>query len=389
MQNLNTISQFEFNNQTVRYTIDNEGKAWLVLNDVCRAVGLSARQEVYKRIPQEHAKLVIIETRFGSQKFNSANLEGLKKAFQYSIKESIPAFMVACESQFGVVDHNARKASAEKSLSYTKTKLHENSAQRFSLETLIDEEGTAWLSLQDVCYHLGIVNVRDAKHSLKETYTRVVIADRDKGVISRSVTLVNESGFYLLALRGRKPSAIRFRDWVVEDVLPSIRKHGFYSLNAQLQTYIGKYAQLKPKAEYYDHYRSLKGGHGLQATAKILGLRPNLFIQRLVKDGLLHRRDKCLTPNEVFTKKKWFTTRLFELQGTRVPGHQTMVTPTGVQELAKLYQSVPELLSFQYRPSANDDSLIESNVLNDNLDDSFDEESLNDDFFEDTGIYHA
>ena len=37
-----------------------------------------------------------------------------------------------------------------------------------------------------------------------------------------------EMGLYKLILKSRKPSAEKFQDWVCNDVLPSIRKHGMY-----------------------------------------------------------------------------------------------------------------------------------------------------------------
>lgn len=40
--------------------------------------------------------------------------------------------------------------------------------------------------------------------------------------------VVNESGFYTLVLKSRKPQAKPFQKWVTGEVLPSIRKHGGY-----------------------------------------------------------------------------------------------------------------------------------------------------------------
>lgn len=39
---------------------------------------------------------------------------------------------------------------------------------------------------------------------------------------------ITESGVYDLILKSRKSSAIKFKDWITEEVLPSIRKHGAY-----------------------------------------------------------------------------------------------------------------------------------------------------------------
>lgn len=46
----------------------------------------------------------------------------------------------------------------------------------------------------------------------------------------RGMTFINEAGLYKLVLRSKLPAAEEFSDWVCEEVLPSIRKYGYYSL---------------------------------------------------------------------------------------------------------------------------------------------------------------
>lgn len=45
---------------------------------------------------------------------------------------------------------------------------------------------------------------------------------------SRSVRFLKESGLYRAILRSDKPEAEPFFQWVTKEVLPAIRKHGFY-----------------------------------------------------------------------------------------------------------------------------------------------------------------
>ena len=42
---------------------------------------------------------------------------------------------------------------------------------------------------------------------------------------------LTESGVYKLVFKSRKPNAEKFTDWVTDEVLPSIRKHGMYALD--------------------------------------------------------------------------------------------------------------------------------------------------------------
>ena len=46
---------------------------------------------------------------------------------------------------------------------------------------------------------------------------------------------VNESGLYALIFGSRKESAKRFKRWVTSEVLPAIRKDGYYVANENLQ----------------------------------------------------------------------------------------------------------------------------------------------------------
>ena len=42
---------------------------------------------------------------------------------------------------------------------------------------------------------------------------------------------LTENGVYKLVFKSRKPNAERFTDWVTDEVLPSIRKHGMYAVD--------------------------------------------------------------------------------------------------------------------------------------------------------------
>ena len=47
---------------------------------------------------------------------------------------------------------------------------------------------------------------------------------------NRKVNVINESGLYSLIFGSQLPAAKKFRKWVTSEVLPSIRKHGYYSV---------------------------------------------------------------------------------------------------------------------------------------------------------------
>ena len=52
----------------------------------------------------------------------------------------------------------------------------------------------------------------------------------------QDLTIVNESGLYALIFQSRKVEARRFQKWVTSDLLPTLRRTGFYSLREAVVT---------------------------------------------------------------------------------------------------------------------------------------------------------
>jgi len=96
----------------------------------------------------------------------------------------------------------------------------------FNEITTIEVDGEVWFAAPDVCATLGISNVTDALSSLDgdEKLTSVI----PRAGQNRQVNFVNESGLYALVFRSRKKSAQSFRKWITKEVIPSIRKKGYY-----------------------------------------------------------------------------------------------------------------------------------------------------------------
>lgn len=92
-------------------------------------------------------------------------------------------------------------------------------------------KGEPWFAAKDVCDILGHTNPRMAIQTLDEDEAEVrkVYVRSENGIMQqREVYFINESGLYALIMRSNKPKAKPFRKWVTSEVLPSIRKFGFY-----------------------------------------------------------------------------------------------------------------------------------------------------------------
>jgi prophage antirepressor-like protein len=93
---------------------------------------------------------------------------------------------------------------------------------------LVEINGDGWLVAADVCRVLGIGNVSQAIESLDDD-ERNTISIREGIRGNPNVNIISESGLYALVFQSRKPEAKRFRKWVTSEVLPSIRKYGYYA----------------------------------------------------------------------------------------------------------------------------------------------------------------
>lgn len=91
-------------------------------------------------------------------------------------------------------------------------------------------ESEPWFVGTDVATALGYSNPRDAlaRHVDEEDKNTVVIHDGTPG--NPNVVIINEPGVYSLTFSSQLESAKKFKRWVTHDVLPSIRKQGFYSM---------------------------------------------------------------------------------------------------------------------------------------------------------------
>lgn len=93
----------------------------------------------------------------------------------------------------------------------------------------MDERGNAVLVLEPIARALGYARGRNAAKILDrdEYWTEAVdlpAPDSSSSQVRRRVLVVSESGLYHLIFASTKPDAKKFRRWVTEEVLPTLRK---------------------------------------------------------------------------------------------------------------------------------------------------------------------
>lgn len=96
--------------------------------------------------------------------------------------------------------------------------------EEFGEVRTVKNEKDIWFVAKDVCEILDLSNTTVAIQNLDEDE----VTKLNLGSQFGETNFINESGLYTLIIRSRKPEAKKFRKWVTNEVLPSIRKNGGY-----------------------------------------------------------------------------------------------------------------------------------------------------------------
>lgn len=118
-----------------------------------------------------------------------------------------------------------------------------------------------WIA-KDVCEVLGIANTSQALKNF--TKKQKGICDSDTLGGSQAMLTVTEPGLFKLIFKSTKENAERFQDWVTDEVLPSIRKTGSYSIESLEQ-------QFKPKKGL-----TFKQGRDYKELLELMGVDPSV-----------------------------------------------------------------------------------------------------------------
>lgn len=101
------------------------------------------------------------------------------------------------------------------------------SYESLQVRTMTGDMGI-WFVLRDICDVLGIVDDKQVYDRLDEDERGRYKTPTPGGL--QEMRCVNEPGLYDTIIRSNSDKAKPFRRWITHDVLPSIRKQGYYSL---------------------------------------------------------------------------------------------------------------------------------------------------------------
>ena len=105
----------------------------------------------------------------------------------------------------------------------------------------------AWFCLADVCDALALKRGYRSAARLNNKGVRKMYTPTAGG--KQAVTFINEPNLYRLIFRSNKPQAQAFADWVYEEVLPSIRRTGSYSVATDKPVTVSEHTRALPSGK--------------------------------------------------------------------------------------------------------------------------------------------
>lgn len=189
--------------------------------------------------------------------------------------------------------------------------------QTFNFEELpvrtLTVDGEPYFVGNDVAQILGYEDYRGAINKRVDSEDKLR-SQIDHAGQKRSVTLINESGLYILIFSSKLDSAKRFKRWVTSEVLPAIRKHGIYATDSVIEQTIQnpdyiihvltefkkekeqrmllqqQIGELKPKADYFDQILKSKKLITVNAIAKDYGMSARALNKLLNELGVQYKQ---------------------------------------------------------------------------------------------------
>lgn len=224
---------------------------------------------------------------------------------------------------------------------------------------VIEINNEPWFVARDVAIILGYSNISDAiiRHCRG-------VAKHDTPTTSgiQSLSVIPERDLYRLIMRSKLPSAEKFEEWVVGEVLPSIRKTGAYSIQGRsipdfnnpaeaARAWADEYEKnliAQQKLEEADReVQRLQGVCSTIAAQFSPGMTPSAFCRQLngvnvqqvqnhlAQKGMLIRVKRGFKAASYY-RDNWFAEKQKELKGGVIT-HKVALTRKGAMSLYKLY----------------------------------------------------
>jgi prophage antirepressor-like protein len=112
-----------------------------------------------------------------------------------------------------------------------------------NINVIIDDDDVIWFNANDIAISLGYKYPKDAiiNNVAKEDKTQLSIMNINYKIKKHPHSVyINESGLYSLMINSRLEKSKKFKLWITQIVLPSIRKFGYYKLKKEHESNINE-----------------------------------------------------------------------------------------------------------------------------------------------------
>ena len=208
-------------------------------------------------------------------------------------------------------------------------------------------DGELWFVAKDVADALGY---RDTTNAIKSHCKGVAKHHLPTNSGIQEMNIIPERDIYRLIMKSTLPSAEKFENWVVSEVLPSIRKTGQYSMQPEMliaravieaQRMIehqkALIAEMQPKADFFDTVTDSTDAVDIGSVAKVLnmGIGRNRLFEFLRNENILMSKNQ---PFQKYIDCGYF--RVIESSYTKPDGSahinlKTVVYQKGIQFIRK------------------------------------------------------
>lgn len=204
---------------------------------------------------------------------------------------------------------------------------------------------------KDVATALGYSDTADAIQRHCKSGKKVFCPHKN-GMGGTNMVYIPEKDVYRLIMRSNLPNAEQFQDWVCDEVLPSIRKHGGYLTPDKIEevlsnpdTIIRLAMQLKDeqskRRDAEQHIAILthtNKTYTATEVAKEIGMRSAAELNRwLESEKIQYKVNGTWVPCAGYANLAWFEIKQEELDSGRIIYHRK-ITGIGRDGIINLYQ---------------------------------------------------
>jgi anti-repressor protein len=174
-------------------------------------------------------------------------------------------------------------------------------------------DGDPWFVGKDVAGALGYTNPQKALRDHCKGARPVGVNETFTPPLDPQAVIIPERDVYRLIMRSKLPSAERFEELVVGEILPSIRKTGSFGTVPNLRdpsvlrslllasteeahALRGQVEELEPKAQALDRIASEDGSLIMVEAAKTLRVRPSDLKEHMLRNRWIYQRPGSTRP---------------------------------------------------------------------------------------------